>query len=413
MQWGGWRTLEPDGAPSSHAAATFLSTLCRELEVDIVGDWSNGFSEYWGNIAHFKIGAMACELLSDPKLKRLMGANRDRIGFSDERLTEGTQFSVGKNEYVPLADVPDYVWSQWNNEGPQHFADIDLPEAGSGARELPGKTLHRQSLLARCRDDPRQLSADVWLRYFASFKDEEWGPEEGCLPFRVWQVYQEGVAALKRSDAARFVTAMGVLAHYVADCSNPLHLSVLHHGEEVALLRKPPKAERDDDENPYNKAKKKPAARIHKFYESNMVARFAEPLLTRVNDRLKGVSARPLAGGGGHRAAVRAVELMVATYEALPPRAILEADDPERPQKRSQVLWEALGDRTVVLLANACRALAEIWETAWQEASQAERDRLAEGAISEDALQEVYREDREFLRPLSLAGYRDAGFTVA
>ena len=56
MQWGGQRVRLPDGTPSAYALGTFLSSVCRSLDVELVRDWSIGHDEYWGKIGHFAIG---------------------------------------------------------------------------------------------------------------------------------------------------------------------------------------------------------------------------------------------------------------------------------------------------------------------------------------------------------------------
>src|SRR5262249_12710596 len=64
MQWGGHvfvdggRTHVAQGL----ALATFVSTICRELDVDIVRGVNGGLPQYWGDVGHYTIGAKACQL---------------------------------------------------------------------------------------------------------------------------------------------------------------------------------------------------------------------------------------------------------------------------------------------------------------------------------------------------------------
>jgi hypothetical protein len=53
----------------------------------------------------------------------------------------------------------------------------------------------------------------------------------GLLPFRVWQIYDAMVDFVKNGERDKFVCAAGVLAHYVGDACQPLHISFLHHGD--------------------------------------------------------------------------------------------------------------------------------------------------------------------------------------
>src|SRR5262249_39791585 len=61
MQWGGERLKNPDGSTSAFALASFLSSICRALDVELMRSWSLGHDEYWGKIGHFAIGWKACD----------------------------------------------------------------------------------------------------------------------------------------------------------------------------------------------------------------------------------------------------------------------------------------------------------------------------------------------------------------
>jgi hypothetical protein len=61
----GWRAFPlPDGSTSAFALASFVSTICRTLEVEVVRNWSIGHDEYWGKTGHFAIGWKACDRLT-------------------------------------------------------------------------------------------------------------------------------------------------------------------------------------------------------------------------------------------------------------------------------------------------------------------------------------------------------------
>ena len=64
LQWGGERLRLPDGSSHAFALGSFVSSICRALDVEIVRDWSTGHDEYWGKIGHFAVGWKACERLS-------------------------------------------------------------------------------------------------------------------------------------------------------------------------------------------------------------------------------------------------------------------------------------------------------------------------------------------------------------
>jgi hypothetical protein len=201
MQWGGQRIVQPDGTPTAYALGSFLSTVCRSLDIDIVRDWSLGHEETWGKIGHFSIGFKACERVRGP-LGKLMQANQNNIGVGNDELAAGSQFKVDRTGFVPLADVPDYIWvtaqGTHPNEPIQHFADIDIQDINGG-----------NSLLKKCVDDPTNVAASVWKRYFDGFAEQGVGPEDGALPLRVWQIWEAMVSFLNEKDVLRFVAAAG------------------------------------------------------------------------------------------------------------------------------------------------------------------------------------------------------------
>jgi len=122
------------------ALATCLSTIYREMDIDIIRNWNIGHSEYWGKLAHYKIGAKACDLLSNQKLSKLMKLNLSRIAFDDDSITSGGIERFDSNGFVPLADVADLVWKKPNGrpkDEANHFADMD--QEGEGNFE--GRTL--------------------------------------------------------------------------------------------------------------------------------------------------------------------------------------------------------------------------------------------------------------------------------
>ena len=251
MQWGG---SVFGGTTEEHrfALATALSSVCRSLDVEVVRDWRLGLSETWGKVGHYKIGALACELVDDPELKKLMQANKLRIGVSDESLTAGDLPKMNQERFVPLADVPDLVWrTRRKKDEANHFADMDQP----GKNGWSGKTL--LALWQRGERDP-----GTWTSFYDALGVDE-DKHRGALPFRVWQIYDEMVRFAHAGDLARFVAAAGVLAHYVGDASQPLHVSCLHHGR--------PGVEGED--------------KVHSLYETAMLDKKAPELVDLVARR--------------------------------------------------------------------------------------------------------------------------------
>ena len=404
MQWGAERFLESDGKTvSAYALGSFLSSICRGLEVDLVRTWSTGHDEYWGKLAHFAIGWKACEQPLPGRLLKLMKDNQERIGFNNKKLGEGSKFSLGRDAFVPLADVPDYVFikTRPGSEGEQHFADIDFMDIHGG-----------DPLLDRCHADPRLISAKVWKEFFDGYAAAQVGPEEGVLPFRIWQIWEAMTRYAKDRDPLRFVAAAGILSHYVGDATQRLHCSYLHHGDppKVTYEQRKYPAPRSSEE--YKTFQDSPQYKIHAIYDEMVMEIDTPALLNDVDSRL---TARRAAGRGirsGHQAAAETLKIMHAAHASLPPKKILDADPVDKtPKERAKALWgnAAIRRETVKSLAVGVRFLAALWSSAWKagrgDSIPSEKIRT----FSESDLEEIYRGEKNFIRSLSLKAMSKSG----
>jgi hypothetical protein len=193
----------------------------------------------------------------------------------------------------------------------------------------------------------------------------------------VAQLYDIMVAAVKDADVLHYVAAAGVLAHYIGDACQPLHVSRLHHGL--------PNDESDD--------------RVHAVYENDMLDQFAGEVVTGVNNALSGY----VAGGGGgpelvtgaDNAAAVVVALMERTIAALPPAEILDTFNAHPGAGRTKSMWEALGDRTIERLADGAKTLAVVWRSAWQEGGGEDLPMSQMKIQSDKKLQNLY-EQKDF-----------------
>ncbi len=402
MQWGGARFRQPNGQVTAYALGTFLSSVCRILDADVVRDWSTGHDEYWGKIGHFAIGWKACDGVTG-KLGQLMKLNQPRIGFGDEKLGEGSAFRMGRGDFVPLADVPDYVFigmrGQRPGEGGQHFADVDIMDVDGGP-----------SLLESCIADPGKVSAAAWRSYFDGFARAEVGPEEGCLPFRIWQIWVAMVKYLEGRDLKRFVAAAGILSHYVADASQPLHCSYMHHGAPPMRIHEGREYPYRGDTDEYKAFKKTPAAKIHAIYDETMLEVDPTDALERVNAALSQGAAEP-AVASGHDAAVAAVRLMQATRQRLSAQEIVDADDPLlTPKERAARLWALprVQEAAVGSLADATSLLAALRSSAWR-AGGGDGLSIPDEPFEESELEEIYRRDGDFIPSLTLTEMVESG----
>lgn len=335
LQWGGHVLLQgKTEVKFQYALATFLSTICRELDVEIVRSWNIGHREYWGKTGHYKIAAKACELVEDERLKRLLLANRDVIAFGDQDIESGNLRSIDHKQFVPLADVPDLVWRNTRKaDASNHFADMDH----GGVGEFAGETL-----LSLCEKD-ENVTAEVWNRFYDGLGTEP--DKRGALPFRVWQIYNQMVEFVKSGEVDKFICAGGVMSHYVADASQPLHISQLHHGRPDHPEEEP----------------------VHSKYESEMLDRFATEIIAGVNEDLQGVTTGATVRGG-RQAAISVVQLMRKVFGKLPPMTIINAFNASKtPRLNLQHMFDLLGKDTCSCMADGCVALAALWASAWEE----------------------------------------------
>ena len=354
LQWGGHVVVEagtPKTTAHSYALATCLSTVCRELDVDLVRDWNSGLPEYWGDVGHYTIAALACFQVAAPGLKTLLKNNLDRVSYEEAHIRPSTFKGLSKEPFVPLADVPDKIWKMFGDgrrgapEHPNHFADMDK-------KDSKGKTL-----LQICgggggggKIDPARVAVDVWRKYYDDVKDKS----RGCLPFRVWQIYGAMVDALQAGNVVRFLGAAGVLAHYVGDACQPLHISYMFDGDPDDTV---PAVDRNGKEIQVRRAKG-----VHTAYETKMLNSHVVELIEQLNKKLESAALpKPKVIAGGHAAAVAVVELMDRTFQNLKPPQIINAFNAEAD------LWTKFGEKTVELMAAGTLTLAMIWESAWKQ----------------------------------------------
>lgn len=401
MQWGGQRFQVAGEAPSAFALGSFLSTICRALDVEVVRNWSTGHDEYWGKLGHFAIGFKACDQLSG-RLATLMTKNQVRIGFGDETLGEGSAFKMGAGAFVPLSDVPDYVWifSSRKAEPVQHFADVDIRDIDGGP-----------TLLDRCNQNPADVSAQIWKDYFDGFAAAKVGPEEGVLPFRVWQIWDAMVGYLKARDVIHFVAAAGVLAHYIGDASQPMHCSYLHHGMPPMKTVKGRKYPFMRSSPEFQAFKETREAKIHGIYEQTMLEIDTPSALVAVNELLKQPKPKiPIASG--HEAAVATVRLMHASHKRLSPTKIINADDPLLgPKARATALWNktSIRNATIASLADSVWLLASLWASAWKAGNGNAIAASKLVRFSEPALDDICRKEKTFVPSLSLEEMAESG----
>ena len=328
----GWAALCPTDGGAQRVCARLASCRrsCRELRVEIVRNWSTGHDEYWGKIGHFTIGWKACDRTRRRIPRRVMMANQARIGFGDDDWSEGRNVQDGARWFVPLADVPDYVWVSGRAHEPiQHFADIDIHDIDGGPccstrRERPDNW-PRPSGRPTSTASPRPVL----------------GRTRACCRFASGRSGTPWSSTARRETSMHFVAAAGVLAHYVGDASQPLHCSYMHHGIPPMHKHQGRRYPAQKESAEFTAFKKTSKAKIHAIYEEGMLEIDAGAALAGVDAALQQAQLNPGAITSGHDAAVATVRLMHASQQRLPPRAIINADDPSLgPKARAAALWK-------------------------------------------------------------------------
>lgn len=373
VQWGG-QVFGAGEQSQPYALATCLSTVCEKLNIDVVCDWNTGQPEYWGAVGHYSIAEKAIEALPAGSLKDLMSANLTNITYAPEKIDIQTMKGLSKRPFVPLADVPDYVWKMGprrNRERPNHFADMDRKDS------------NQQTLLEICQQTPKNVAVDVWLKYYQDVGDSG----KGLLPFRVWQFFAAMVQFAQEGKTNEFVCAAGIVSHYVGDACQPLHISHLHDG---------------DPDHPHNGQPL--GSGVHSAYEDLMVNAFTEEILQNVDGNAAGVSPFK-AMNDGHDAAVRTVELMQRTFDAIQPGAIVQAYATVASESNRDVadaLWKQFGEDTIKVMSTGSKLLAFLWQEAWRVGNGDKNIAKQTGTINPDDLVALY-ESPDFMTSYTLS----------
>jgi len=252
-----------------------------------------------------------------------------------------------------------------------------------------------ETLLDICDVRRQALDPDVWLDYYASVGVHD-PIKQGLLPFRVWQIYDGMVHALERRSVTKFVCAAGVLAHYVGDACQPLHLSIYADGD-------PNKTETrtiHHRNGAVEETQVKAGQGVHGAYEDDMINH-------HIGEIFAGLQSLPAAKlrriRNGRDAAWETITLMRDTHDAIPPAGLVNTyidTKNEAPTLRASKLWDAYGNDTIDVLGSGIETLASLWLSAWKQAD-AEHSNLKLTKISQEAITMTIA-NRAFLRSYTL-----------
>ena len=389
LHWGQHEFMEGDKKKKrTYAMATSLSNICRELDIDLLRGWNLDQDYSWGKTGHFKIGARACDLVKDAALFNLLQANKFNIGYSDEDLNSPDNLvKGGSRDFTPLADVADLVWRALKgNKGvvrasdeSNHFADMD---------EKHPMVMNNESLLDLCFKTNGSINENFvdkekWLQFYNLMDKEDPQTDSGgslqrrlgALPFRVWQMYDIMVKALKAGKVDEFVCAGGTMSHYVGDACQCLHISFKHHGLSDA------------------------DSKVHSDYEDRMLVNKNNRQLLFAGINAFGTKVKiSQLFTGGKSAAIAVLKLMKQTFETLSPDEVIAA---WRQAADMEELFAKVGKQTIDNINNGSLTMATIWQSAWREGGGPKLKPNRVLAIDRARLIELY-EDKNFVPSFSL-----------
>lgn len=205
--------------------------------------------------------------------------------------------------------------------------------------------------------------------------------ERGLLPFRVWQFYDAMEEFARAGEPDKFLCAAGLLSHYVGDACQPLHGSIYADGYPDDVGKG-----------------------IHSTYETKMVDRYAEEIVTGIKNKLgqAGIALPQITSG--KKAASAIIELMYRSSKTIPPRDLVDAFVEAGGTTHVAVqdaLWEQFGDKTIKVMTDGARVLARIWQGAWARGNGNSIPASQLGTIDPDLLNEHSR-NVQFVESLDL-----------
>jgi hypothetical protein len=393
MQWGAHVLDSPGAGAQTYVLATCLSTICRELRVDVIRDWNLDQADTWGAVGHFAIASRTAKTISKtfPRLQQLLENNAAVITHDDDTILTSEFKHQGDAKFVALADVPDFFWKHGHQgasrpgEGPNHFADMDHFSA----------ELHAD-LLKLC-EKPENIDADVWDQFYDTVDEILTGkPIEqkyrGLLPFRVWQIFDEMIDFAAGNDHESFACAAGVLAHYVGDACQPLHISFLHDGDP----RDPTPHVVHHRNNGGTETVQQPRGLgVHAAYEDEMVNAHRKEIL-------KGLDKTPKAAkddlvANGFDAAQRTIALMRLAFKEIAPTKLVNAYVQHKQKAgRADAFWKLFGTPTIKCMQAGTHLLAVLVQNAWR-LGDGEKKVKSLAALTQKRAMEICRSE-DFLR---------------
>jgi hypothetical protein len=186
----------------------------------------------------------------------------------------------------------------------------------------------------------------------------------------------------------------------------------MHHGlpPMVTCQGREYPVQRHSDE--FEAFKKSREYKIHSIYDETVLEVDTPTALAKITELVTGGSAPQRDIRTGHDAAVETVRLMYETQQRLPPRVIMETDNPKLgPKTRAKALWknEMIQEGIVASLADSVRFLADLWTSAWKAGDGTVIGEAELVQFKESDLAGICRYEEMFVPSLSLAAMAESG----
>lgn len=402
------------------ALATSLSTALDRLDLDMVRDINLDQEYVWGWVGHYAIGrslGAPTDLVTSSKLQAFIAKNLDLLALEPDKGLDNNAKVIEKDDktvhFVPLADVPDNVWksnvnftmvegddgkkhhkpgpgNRGKDDNKNHFADLDMTYQN-------GKTFLEMNVA----DPDAYLNPEAWVAYFAAMQPQydKWAklldphaPAEhrdkhwGALPFRVHQLFDIMVKAAKAGNQDLFLSAGGVIIHYLGDACQPLHASYLSQGNPARVVKRPTVDTMILE-----------ADGVHSGYEDDMIAygvtnaNLAATLKSRIG-KLKSEHVPDITTGNDAAKAV--IALIDATQNEIEPKDIVSEWvklKGKSKKDKAKAMWDKFGDDTVTCMARGTRYLAKLWQGAW-DAGNGDANIGEGGRRKESSIMDIYND---------------------
>lgn len=323
IQWGGCEYLgaSPE-ANVGFALATFASTACRALEVELISRWNTGLPEYWGKPVHFRLGWFAYGQTKG-QLKKLIEANLSSLAW-DQMKPDNVGDAFG------LIDAPDR-WAFGKvrpTDAPNHCVNLDLSD---GTMELQQWIKHH----------PTPQDWEAFYERCGTPADDR-----GALPFRCGQLFDSLVEYLAAGKLDEAVFAMGALGHYLGDAVMPLHLMTDYKGVAYGTP-----------------ATESGSTNVHKYYDRMLFERSPEEFTEQVPKALKALKPSPSVElANGRDVARYVVEVMHRAQKHCTQEELLDTYTEwfnSSDQRRDDATaWARIGSKVTLAFAEGVRALA-------------------------------------------------------